>query len=71
MNRKKVIEYLANKSDELSVYRKLIEEMEVAKMEINVARSMFNNVNDDALIEVAIYSENVARKRYDYLLSNC
>ncbi|AGX45346.1 YaaL family protein [Clostridium saccharobutylicum] len=69
MNRKKVIEYLANKSDELSVYRKLIEEMEVAKMEINVARSMFNNVNDDALIEVAIYSENVARKRYDYLLS--
>lgn len=69
MNRKKVIEYLTNKSDELSVYRKLIEEMEIAKMEINVARSMFNNVNDDALIEVAIYSENVARKRYDYLLS--
>lgn len=34
-----------------------------------MARSMFNNVNDDKLIEVAIYSENVARKRYDYLLS--
>jgi Protein of unknown function (DUF2508). len=46
-----------------------MEDMEIAKMEISVARSMFNNVNDDKLIEVAIYSENVARKRYDYLLS--
>ena len=30
---------------------------------------MFDNVSDATLIEVAIYSENVARKRYDYLLS--
>jgi hypothetical protein len=51
------------------MYAKLLHDMEIAKMEINVARSMFNNVNDDKLIEVAIYSENVARKRYDYLLS--
>lgn len=51
------------------MYSKLIEDMEIAKMEINAARSMFNNVNDANLIEVAIYSENVARKRYDYLLS--
>lgn len=69
MNKKNIVEYLVGKSDELSVYRKLIEDMEIAKMEINAARSMFNNVNDDTLIEVAIYSENVARKRYDYLLS--
>lgn len=55
--------------DNPNVYVKLIEDMEIAKMEINVARSMFNNVNDDKLIEVAIYSENVARRRYDYLLS--
>nr|WP_278247422.1 YaaL family protein [Clostridium beijerinckii] len=58
-----------NKTNNSSVYAKLIRDMEIAKMEINVARSMFNNVNDDKLIEVAIYSENVARKRYDYLLS--
>ena len=43
--------------------------MENAKREISAARSMFDNVSDDTLIEVAIYSENVARKRYDYLLS--
>lgn len=69
MNKKNIVEYLMNKTDNSETYARLIEDMEIAKMEINVARSMFNNVNDDKLIEVAIYSENVARKRYDYLLS--
>lgn len=69
MNRRNFVEYLREKTNSSNMYEKLIEDMEVAKMEINVARSMFNNVNDDRLIEVAIYSENVARKRYDYLLS--
>lgn len=69
MNKKNIVEYLMDKTDNSNVYEKLLEDMEIAKMEINVARSMFNNVNDDKLIEVAIYSENVARKRYDYLLS--
>jgi predicted secreted protein len=69
MNKKNIVEYLINKTEDSKMYAQLIEDMEIAKMEINVARSMFNNVNDDKLIEVAIYSENVARKRYDYLLS--
>ena len=69
MNKKDIVEYLMDKTDSPNMYEKLLEDMENAKMEINVARSMFNNVNDDKLIEVAIYSENVARKRYDYLLS--
>ena len=69
MNKKNIVECLMDKTDNLNMYAKLLEDMEIAKMEINVARSMFNNVNDDKLIEVAIYSENVARKRYDYLLS--
>ena len=69
MNKKNIVEHLMNKTYNTNIYSKLMEDMEIAKMEINVARSMFNNVNDDKLIEVAIYSENVARKRYDYLLS--
>ena len=69
MNKKNIVDHLMNKNDDLNVYVKLMEDMEIAKMEISVARSMFNNVNDDKLIEVAIYSENVARKRYDYLLA--
>lgn len=69
MNKKNIVRHLMDKTDNQDLYIKLIEDMEVAKMEIDAARSMFNNVNDDILIEVAIYSENVARKRYDYLLS--
>ena len=69
MNKRNIVEYLMNKADDSDIHAKLLEDIESAKMEINVARSMFNNVNDDRLIEVAIYSENVARKRYDYLLS--
>lgn len=69
MNKHNIVEYLISNADNTNMYAKLLEDMEIAKMEINVARSMFNNVNDDRLIEVAIYSENVARKRYDYLLS--
>ncbi|NME83919.1 DUF2508 family protein [Clostridium sp. SM-530-WT-3G] len=69
MNRENIREYLLDKTDDSKYYRKLLDDMEIAKAEIDVARSMFNNVEDDALIEVAIYSENVARKRYDYLLS--
>jgi len=69
MNKKNIVEHLMDRTDSPNVYVKLIEDMEIAKMEINIARSMFNNVNDDKLIEVAIYSENVARRRYDYLLS--
>ena len=69
MNKRNIVEYLMYKTDTVNMYEKLLEDMEIAKMEINAARNMFNNVNDDDLIEVAIYSENVARKRYDYLLS--
>ncbi|AWK50169.1 DUF2508 domain-containing protein [Clostridium beijerinckii] len=68
MDKKNIVEHLMEKTNNPNMYVKLIEDMEIAKMEINVARSMFNNVNDENLIEVAIYSENVARKRYDYLL---
>lgn len=69
MNKKSIVKHLMDKTDITNIYEKLMRDMEIAKMEINVARSMFNNVNDDDLIEVAIYSENVARKRYDYLLA--
>ena len=69
MNRKKILGYLLDNTDSSRFYEKLLDEMEEAKKEINAARSMFDNVSDETLIEVAIYSENVARKRYDYLLS--
>lgn len=69
MNRKKILNQLFNSTNSYEIYENLLDEMEEAKKEINAARSMFDNVSDATLIEVAIYSENVARKRYDYLLS--
>ena len=69
MNKKNILGYLLNNTDSSQFYEKLLEDMEEAKKEIDAARSMFNNVSDETLIEVAIYSENVAKKRYDYLLS--
>lgn len=69
MNRKKILSQLFNSTNSYEIYENLLDEMEEAKKEINAARSMFDNVSDATLIEVAIYSENVARKRYDYLLS--
>lgn len=68
MNEDNILECLMDKTYNKDGYRQLLRDMEIAKAEIDVARSMFNNVYDDVLIEVAIYSENVARKRYDYLL---
>ena len=68
MNKKKIIEYLINKNEEVDINEGLLQQLEDTKAEIDAARSMFDNVNDSKLIEVAIYAEEVAKKRYDYLL---
>ena len=36
---------------------------------MEAAESMFNSVNDPKLIEAAIYREEAAKKKFDYLLS--
>ncbi|MBE6072477.1 MAG: DUF2508 family protein [Clostridium butyricum] len=61
-------EYLLDK-DYMFNSEKLLKDMKIAKMEIDMARNMFNNVEDTALIDIAIYSEDIAKKRYGYLLS--
>ena len=37
--------------------------------EMEVARALFDYVSDPKLVELAIYAEDTARTRYDYLLS--
>lgn len=61
-------EYLLDK-DYMFDREKLLKDMQIAKMEIDMARNMFNNVEDTALIDIAIYSEDLAKRRYGYLLS--
>lgn len=48
---------------------KVIKEIQETIIEINVAESMFNSVDDPKLIEAAIYREEAAKKKFDYLLS--
>lgn len=47
----------------------LIQCIEETKVEMDVARAMFDFVSDPKLIEVAIFSEEVAKRRYDYLIT--
>ena len=47
----------------------ILKDIEESIKEMEVARSLFNSVSDPKLIELAIHEEDVARTRFDYLLS--
>jgi hypothetical protein len=74
MNKIKIIEYVIGKMNQDSKNRdilgaELLREVEYTLIEIQTARNMFNTVDDPKLIEVAIYSEQIAKQRFDYLIS--
>ena len=48
---------------------KVLEEIQASIREMEAAESMFNSVDDPKLIEAAIYREEAAKKKFDYLLS--
>lgn len=58
----------ANKKKYTKEQRELIEAIENARIEIDVYRSMFDEVTDPSLIEFAIYNEEATMKKYIYLL---
>ena len=61
--------YVINKTDKNKEDIELLQAIHDAIKEIEAARSLFNNVQDSKLIDIAIFSEDVAKKRYDYLIS--
>ena len=68
MNKLNILEYIL-KSLRKDIYEdELINEIEYALIEIETARNMFDNVDDSNLIDVAIYSEDAAVKRFEHLL---
>lgn len=69
MNRKNIIQYIMGVNKINTEEFEIIEAIEETKIELESARSIFDNVRDPKLIEVAIYAEEVAKKRYEYLLS--
>ena len=47
----------------------ILKDIKESIKEMEVARSLFNSVSDPKLIELAIHEEDVAKTRFDYLLS--
>lgn len=69
MSKENVLRRLYSEVGNLDVNQQIIEQMREAKSEMEAARNLFNSVNDSKLIEIAIYSEDIAKKKFDYLLS--
>lgn len=70
MNKGKILNFILKKYENESTFddellrciREAIEEMEIAQC-------MFNYVSDPKLVEAAIYREEAAKKKFEYLLS--
>lgn len=56
-----------NSNDKIS--NKVLMEIRESIREMEVAEAMFNSVDDPQLIEAAIYREEAAKRKFDYLLS--
>ena len=69
MDRINLGKYVINKTDKNKEDIELLQAIHDAIKEIEAARSLFNNVQDSKLIDIAIFSEDVAKKKYDYLIS--
>ena len=70
MNIKNVLSLILvkyNNDDRIS--DKVLEEIQESIREMEAAESMFNSVDDPKLKEAAIYREEAAKKKFDYLLS--
>lgn len=70
MNIKNVLSLILVKySNDDGISEKVLEEIQESIKEMQTAESMFNSVDDPNLIEAAIYREEAAKKKFDYLLS--
>lgn len=68
MNKDFIVDFLFKKA-ESEDNKELLEYIEEAKIEMEVANHIFNNVCEPKLIEAAIYAEESAKKKYEYLLA--
>lgn len=70
MNIKNILSLILVKyNDDDRISDKILEAIQEAIIELEVAESMFNSVDDPKLIEAAIYREEAAKMKFDYLLS--
>lgn len=70
MNIKNILSILLTKyENDSTISKTILNDMRDAILEMNIAESIFNSVDDPNLIDVAIYREQAAKKKIDYLLS--
>ena len=68
MDKKKISDYLIKKIDYSIGFDKRVLFFPFAILEMEVARSAFQNACDDKLIESLIYKEQDINARYEYLI---
>ena len=70
MNRKNILNLILGKyENEEKIDEELLRCIREAIIEIEVAQSMFNDVSDPKLVEAAIYREDAAKRKFEYLIS--
>ena len=69
MDRIRIASYLSKKSKYTEDQKRLLNAVDKAREDLNVARQYFNTVNDPRLIDYAIYMEEAAKAKYMYLLN--
>ena len=70
MDKKNILQLLLIKyRNKHTVDKDIIKELEDTIKEIEVAQAMFDTVSNSKLLEVAIYKEEAAKRKYEYLLA--
>ncbi|MBC2582852.1 YaaL family protein [Clostridium sp. DJ247] len=69
MDKGKIARYLAKGSKYTAEQKRLLNAVEKAREELNIAREYFNTVDDPRLVDYAIYTEEAAKAKYMYLLN--
>lgn len=68
MNKKSVLNFLLLRYEkEERISKEILMELKETISEMEAAESLFNIADDPKLIEAAIYKEEAAKKRFDYL----
>lgn len=70
MDKKAILDFiLLRYENDDKVSREILEEIRATVMEMEIAQAMFNSVSDPKLIEAAIYREEAAKRKFEYLIS--
>lgn len=69
MNKRGILDFLLIKYDKNDkVSKEILNELKDAINEMEAAECLFNMTSDPGLIEAAIYKEEAAKRKFDYLI---